>query len=59
MMEPEICFCDIEGLMDNEEEMVKSVISYVMKESSDELEFLNKFVDTGLIERLKNIVASI
>ena len=56
MMEPEICFCDIEGLMNNEEEMIKYVISYVMKECSAELEFLNKFVDTGLLERLNNIV---
>ncbi len=56
MMEPEICFCDLEGLMDNEEEMVKYVISYVMKECKDEMEFLNKFVDKGLIERLNNIV---
>lgn len=56
MMEPEICFCDLEELMDNEEEMVKYVISYVMQECHDELEFLNKFVDTGLIERLQNVV---
>ena len=56
MMEPEICFCDLEELMDNEEEMVKYVISYVMDECKDELEFLNKFVDTGLLERLKNVV---
>lgn len=56
MMEPEICFCDINGLMDNEEEMLKYVIKYVMDECKDELEFLNKFVDTGLIERLKGIV---
>ncbi len=56
MMEPEICFCDLNELMDNEEEMVKYVINYVMKECPDELEFLNKFVDTGLIARLKNIV---
>ena len=56
MMEPEICFCDLEGLMDNEEEMVKFVISYVMKECKDEMEFLNKFVDKGLIDRLNNIV---
>lgn len=56
MMEPEMCFCDLEELMDNEEEMIKYVISYVMKECPDELTFLNKFVDTGLIERLKNIV---
>ncbi|MCQ2555810.1 MAG: asparagine--tRNA ligase [Clostridia bacterium] len=58
MMEPEICFCDLAELMDNEEEMVKYVISYVMTECHDEMEFLNKFVDTGLIERLKNIVES-
>ncbi len=56
MMEPEICFCDLNELMDNEEEMIKYVISYVMKECKDEMEFLNKFVDKGLIERLNNIV---
>ena len=56
MMEPEICFCDLNELMDNEEEMIKYVINYVMTECKDELEFLNKFVDQGLIERLNNIV---
>ena len=56
MMEPEICFCDLNELMDNEEEMIKYVISYVMKECKDEMEFLNRFVDTGLIARLQNIV---
>ena len=56
MMEPEICFCDLEELMDNEEEMVKYVISYVLQECKDEIAFLNKFVDTGLVERLTNIV---
>ena len=56
MMEPEMCFCDLEELMDNEEEMVKYVIAFVMEECADELAFLNKFVDTGLIERLRNIV---
>ena len=58
MMEPEICFCDLNELMDNEEEMIKYVIDYVMTECKDELEFLNKFVDTGLIERLNNIVSN-
>ena len=56
MMEPEICFCDLDELMDNEEEMIKYVISYVMSECKDEMEFLNRFVDTGLIARLTNIV---
>ncbi len=56
MMEPEMCFCDLNELMNNEEEMVKYVINYVMKECHDELAFLNKFVDNGLLERLQNIV---
>mgnify|MGYP005788449125 FL=1 len=56
MMEPEICFCELDELMDNEEEMIKYVISYCLQECSDELEFLNKFVDNGLLERLHNII---
>ena len=56
MMEPEMCFCELDELMDNEEEMVKYVISYVMENCHDEMKFLNRFVDTGLIERLKNVV---
>ena len=58
MMEPEMCFCDINELMDNEEEMIKYVISYVMQECKDELEFLNKFIDNGLIDRLNNIISN-
>ena len=58
MMEPEICFCDLDELMDNEEELIKYVISYVLENCKDELEFLNKFVDTGLLERLHNVVSN-
>lgn len=58
MMEPEMCFCELDELMDNEEEMVKYVISYVMENCAAEMEFLNRFVDTGLIDRLKNVVES-
>lgn len=56
MMEPEMCFCDLDELMDNEEEMIKFVISYVKQHCADELAFLNKFVDTTLLQRLQNIV---
>ncbi|MBR1890611.1 MAG: asparagine--tRNA ligase, partial [Clostridia bacterium] len=58
MMEPEICFCDLNELMDNEEELIKYVITYVKSECADELAFLNKFVDTGLLERLDNVVSN-
>ena len=55
MIEPEMAFCDLQGDMDVEEAMVKYIIDYVCETCKDELEFLNKFVDTGLLERLKNV----
>ncbi len=58
MMEPEICFCDLEELMDNEEELIKYVIKEVKQNCHDELEFLNKFIDNGLLERLDNVVSN-
>lgn len=58
MMEPEMCFTDLDGLMENEEEMIKYVISYVMENCKDELEFLNKFVDKDLLKKLNNVVSN-
>ena len=55
MIEPEMAFCDLKGDMDVAEAMVKSIIAHVCESCPDELEFLNKFVDNGLKERLKNV----
>ena len=55
MIEPEMAFCDLKGDMDVAEAMVKSVIAHVRGTCPDELEFLNKFVDNGLLERLQNV----
>ncbi len=55
MIEPEMAFCDLAGDMDVAEAMVKYVIDYVCETCKDELEFLNQFVDKGLLERLKNV----
>ena len=52
MIEPEIAFADLEDDMELAEAMIKYVISYVMESCKSELEFLNKFVDKGLLERL-------
>lgn len=57
MMEPEISFCDLNGLMDFEEKMIKGVISHLLNTCKDELEFCNKNIDEGLLERL-NLVAN-
>lgn len=55
MIEPELAFADLSDDMDCAEEMVKYIINRVMETCAEELAFLNKFVDTGLIERLKNV----
>lgn len=58
MIEPEMAFCDLEGLMDIEEEMLKSVISYVLKNAKDEIDFCDQFVENGLKDKLTAIVNS-
>lgn len=58
MIEPEICFADLKDDMDLAEDMLKFVISYVMENCSEEMEFFNNFVDKTLLERLNNVVNS-
>ena len=58
MMEPEIAFCNLDGLMDFEEKMIKYVISYLLENCKDELEFCNRNIDNGLIERLELVANS-
>ena len=58
MIEPEMAFCDLEGLMDVEEDMLKHIIQYVLDNCPEEMEFLNSFVEKGLIEKLKKVVDS-
>ena len=55
MVEPEIAFADLEDDMELAEGMLKYVISEVMSKCDMELEFLNSFVDKGLIERLAHV----
>ena len=58
MIEPEIAFCDLDELMDIEEDMLKSVVKFVIEKCHDELEFLDKFVSKGLINKLNSLVSS-
>ena len=58
MIEPEIAFCDLNGLMDIEEEMLKFIVNYVMEKCPSELEFFDKFVENGLIDKLTKLVNS-
>lgn len=58
MIEPEIAFADLKDSMDLAEDMLKSVIQYVLDEAPAEMQFFNSFVDKGLLQRLDNVVSS-
>ncbi|MCD8124583.1 MAG: asparagine--tRNA ligase, partial [Lachnospiraceae bacterium] len=58
MIEPEIAFADLQDDMILAESMLKYIIRYVLENAPEEMAFLNKFVDKGLIDRLKHVANS-
>ncbi len=58
MVEPEIAFADLDDDMALAQAMMKYVLNYVLEKCPDELTFLNKFYDKGLIERLNTVTNS-
>lgn len=53
MIEPEMAFADITDNMDNAEAYVKYVLKYVLENCQEDLQFFDKFVSNGLIQRLQ------
>lgn len=58
MIEPEMAFADLKDDMMLAESMLKYIIQYVLENAPEEMEFFNKFVDKGLIERLHHVAES-
>lgn len=58
MMEPEIAFADLNDDMRLAQDMIKYVVSFVMEQCPDDIEFFNKFIDNTLTGRLNNLVSS-
>lgn len=58
MIEPEVAFCDLDGIMDIEEDMLKFIVKYVLDNCPNEMEFFDKFVEKGLINKLTKLVNS-
>lgn len=54
MIEPEMAFYDLEADMGLAEANVKYLLKALFETCGEELEFFNKFVDTGLIARLQH-----
>ena len=58
MIEPEICFADLEDDMNLAENMIKYTFKYVLDNCPEEMEFFNNFIDKGLLDRLNNVINS-
>ena len=56
MIEPEMCFADLFDDIECGENYLKFCLKYVLENNKSDLEFLDKSVEKGLIERLKNVV---
>ena len=58
MVEPEICFADLKDDMDLAEDMIKYIFNYVLENCPEEMQFFNKFIDNGLLDRLNHVISS-
>ena len=58
MIEPEICFADLEDNMRLAEDMIKYIIRYCLENAPDEMAFFNQFIDKGLLGRLEHVASS-
>jgi len=56
MIEPEMAFYDLDDLTELEEEFIKYCVRWALDNCADDLAFLNKMVDPGLLERLNHVV---
>ena len=58
MVEPEMAFANLKDDMQNAENMIKFVTSYVLEHCKNEIEFFNKFYEKNLLEKLQNLINS-
>lgn len=56
MIEPEMSFADLNDYLDCAEAMCKYIISYVLENASEEMEFFDKFIAPGLLDKLHTTV---
>ena len=58
MIEPEISFCDLEELMDIEEDCLKFIVQKVLERCPEEIDFCDQFIEKGLKEKLYKLLNS-
>ena len=58
MIEPEISFCDLEELMNIEEDCLKFIVQEVLNKCPEEIDFCDKFIQNGLKDKLTKLINS-
>jgi len=58
MVEPEIAFIDSETNIGVAEDFVKYITKHVMENCSEDMEFCNKYIETGIKEQMKKMIDS-
>ncbi len=58
MIEPEIAFADLNDDMQLGEEMMKFILTYILENAPQEMEFFDRFIEQGVIQRMENVVKS-
>lgn len=58
MVEPEIAFADLNDICNLSQDMLQYLCKTVLNECPDDMEFFNKFVFDGILNRLQHIVDS-
>ncbi|HOI46782.1 MAG TPA: asparagine--tRNA ligase [Bacilli bacterium] len=58
MIEPEISFADLNDDMQLAEDMVKYVVTYILNNAKEEMEFFDKFVSPGKLKQLEDLIQS-
>ena len=58
MVEPEVAFCDLDGLAQLAEDFLRFIFAHVLERCPDDLAFFNRFYDKELIATLEDIANS-
>jgi len=58
MVEPEMAFYDLSDNMDLAEDFIKGILEYLLTHDREDLEFMDRWYQKGLLEQLESIAAS-
>ena len=58
MVEPEVAFCDLDGLAGLAEDFLKYIFTYVLEHCGEDMAFFNQWYDKSAISTLEGIVRS-